>query len=81
MKCKQLLKIDTILTIICVNNELRNIYVVLDGSTLKAPTTSNVDSCNTDKLLAKILKKNKCRYVILIADTTITTEQPEQPKE
>ena len=53
-----------------------NISVIVDDSNLKAATSPNNDTCKTHELLTNIYEK--CRYVLLISDTTITTKQPKE---
>ena len=51
------------------------ISVIVDEGKVKASKSSKNDRCKTDKILSNIC--NKCRYVLLLSDTTTITKQPD----
>ena len=61
---------------VCTNKQLVNITVVVDEGKVKASKSSKNDRCKTDKILSNICKK--CRYVLLLSDTTTITKQPDK---
>ena len=74
MNCNQLEKFDNKFNeYVCTNKQLVNITVVVDEGKVKASKSSKNDRCKTDKILSNICKK--CRYVLLLSDTTTITKQ------
>ena len=56
-----------------------DITVIVDEGKVKASKSSKNDRCKTDKILSNICKK--CRYVLLLSDTTTITKQPDKSDE
>ena len=76
MNCNQLEKFDNKFNeYVCTNKQLVNITVIVDEGKVKASKSSKNDRCKADKLLRNICKK--CRYVLLLSDTTTITKQPD----